>query len=109
MTAAAGRCDGQVLGVGQTITGSSGSTLEGAVYMPQSNIQFTGNSATSNGCTQVIGLTVTFSATSSLNSTCTGSDTLTIETNKPVAIDEYRPTRRSSAGERCRCHLSLHL
>jgi hypothetical protein len=62
--------------------------LQGAVYMPQSNIQFTGNSATSNGCTQVIGLTVTFSGNSGLQSNCTGSGTRTIETNETVAIVE---------------------
>jgi hypothetical protein len=75
-------------GASPTITGSSGSTLQGAVYMPQSNIQFTGNSATSNGCTQVIGLTVTFSGNSGLQSNCTGSGTRTIETNETVAIVE---------------------
>jgi hypothetical protein len=75
-------------GASSTITGSSGSTLQGAVYMPQSNIQFTGNSATSSGCTQVIGLTVTFSGNSSLQSNCTGSGTRTIETNETVAIVE---------------------
>jgi len=72
----------------QTITGGSGSTLQGAVYMPQSNIQFTGNSATSNGCTQVIGLTVTFSGNSSLQSNCTNAGTRTIQTNETVAIVE---------------------
>ena len=75
-------------GVSQTITGGSGSTLQGAVYMPQSNIQFTGNSTTSNGCTQVIGLTVTFTGNSSLQSNCTSAGTRTIETNETVAIVE---------------------
>jgi Flp pilus assembly protein TadG len=72
----------------QTITGGAGSTLQGAVYMPQSNIQFTGNSATSSGCTQVIGLTVTFSGNSSLQSNCTNAGTRTIKTNETVAIVE---------------------
>jgi hypothetical protein len=75
-------------GASQTITGSSGSTLQGAVYMPQSNILFTGNSKTSNGCTQVIGLTVTFSGNSSLQSNCTNAGTRTIETGETVAIVE---------------------
>ncbi len=75
-------------GASQTITGSSGSKLQGAVYMPQSNIGFTGNSATSNGCTQVIGFTVTFSGNSSLRSDCTGAGTRTIETNETVTIVE---------------------
>lgn len=75
-------------GVSQTITGGSGSTLQGAVYMPQSDIRFTGNSTTSNGCTQVIGLTVTFSGNSSLQSNCTSAGTRTIETNETVAIVE---------------------
>jgi hypothetical protein len=76
-------------GASPTITGSSGSTLQGAVYMPKSDIRFTGNSATSgNGCTQVIGLTVIFSGNSSLQSNCASAGTRTIETNETVAIVE---------------------
>jgi Flp pilus assembly protein TadG len=75
-------------GASQTITGSSTSTLQGAIYMPQSDIQFTGNSATTNGCSQVIGLTVTFSGNSSLGSSCASAGTSTIVTNQTVTISE---------------------
>lgn len=75
-------------GTTQTITGNSGSTLQGAVYMPASNITFTGSSSTTNGCTQVIGNTVTFSGNSSLKSSCTNAGTSTIATNETVQIVE---------------------
>jgi hypothetical protein len=75
-------------GTTQTITGSSDSTLQGAIYMPASNIKFTGNSSNTGGCTQVIGLTVTFIGNSSLGSSCDNAGTSTIATNQTVDIVE---------------------
>jgi hypothetical protein len=56
--------------------------------MPASNIKFTGNSSTTGGCTQVIGLTVTFIGNSSLGSSCDNAGTSTIATNQTVDIVE---------------------
>ena len=75
-------------GATQTISGKSGSTLQGAIYMPASNITFTGSSSTTNGCTQVIGSTVTFSGNSSLGSSCANAGTSMIATNETVEIVE---------------------
>jgi Putative Flp pilus-assembly TadE/G-like len=75
-------------GAGQIITGASASTLQGAIYMPASDITFTGNSSTTNGCTQVIARTVTFTGSSSLRSSCADSGTSTIATNETVEIVE---------------------
>ena len=75
-------------GATQTIKGNSGSTLQGAIYMPASNIALTGNSSTTSGCTQVIGLTVTFSGNSSLGSSCANAGTSMIATNETVDIVE---------------------
>jgi hypothetical protein len=72
----------------QTITGTSDSTLQGAIYMPGSDVQFTGNSSVTNGCTQVIGRTVTFSGNSSLGSSCEYAGARTIVTNESVTIVE---------------------
>lgn len=75
-------------GATQQIGGTSGSTLQGAVYMPGSEVQFTGNSASTGGCTQVIGRTVTFTGNSSLGSDCATAGTRAIETNETVALVE---------------------
>ena len=62
--------------------------MQGAIYMPAADIQFTGNSAVSNGCTQVIGRTVTFSGSSSLKSSCATAGTRIISTNETVTVTE---------------------
>src|ERR1700704_985398 len=73
--------------------GGSVSHLQGAIYMPASDITFTGNSATTNGCTQVIGRTITFTGSSSLASSNCGpsgnTGTSTIATNETIAVTEY--------------------
>jgi hypothetical protein len=78
-------------GATQQLGGGSASQLQGAIYMPASDVTFTGNSASTNGCTQVIGRTVTFTGSSSLGSNCgpnSGTGTSTIATNETVAITE---------------------
>ena len=75
-------------GVTHEIRGNSGSTTQGALYMPTSEIVFSGNSTTVNGCTQVIGLTVEFTGNSTLRSTCTTFDAPRIETNVLVSLVE---------------------
>lgn len=75
-------------GLTHEIRGNSGSTAQGALYMPTSAISFSGNSTTTNGCTQVIGLTVEFTGNSTLRSTCATFDARRIETNVVVRIVE---------------------
>lgn len=72
--------------VSHEITGTSDSTMRGAVYAPASEVAFKGNSTTSNGCTQVIGWEVTFTGNSSLQSTCdtAGTKDIVIYTSKLV-------------------------
>jgi Flp pilus assembly protein TadG len=77
-------------GAAQQFGGGAVSQLEGAIYMPASDVTFTGNSP-SNGCTQVIGRTVTLTGGSSLGSNCgpsSGTGTSIIATNETVAITE---------------------
>jgi len=75
-------------GLTHEIRGNSGSTTQGALYTPSSAISFSGNSTTTNGCTQVIGLTVEFTGISTLRSTCATFDARRIETNVVVRIVE---------------------
>lgn len=75
-------------GASQTVSGNSGSTLQGAVYMPSSNVTFTGSSSTTGGCTQIVAATVTFTGNSNLKSDCSAAGTRTIATNETVTITE---------------------
>lgn len=75
-------------GATQTISGTSASTLQGALYMPGSDVQFSGNSSVTNGCTQVVARTVTFTGNSSLGSGCEQLGARTIATNETVTIVE---------------------
>lgn len=75
-------------GLTHQIRGNSGSTTQGALYAPTSAISFSGNSTSTNGCTQVIGLTVEFTGNSTLRSSCTTGNARSIETNVIVRIVE---------------------
>lgn len=75
-------------GITHRITGASGSALHGAVYAPSSEVELTGNSRATDGCTQVIGWTVTFTGNSSFRSNCAASGTRAILTSETIAIIE---------------------
>ena len=61
-----------------TITGSTSSTYQGAVYFPTGNLTFTGSSSVTNGCTQIIARTIFFTGSSEIRGSCGGSGTRTI-------------------------------
>ncbi|MDY8110117.1 pilus assembly protein TadG-related protein [Fulvimarina sp. 2208YS6-2-32] len=75
-------------GVEHTIAGTTDSTMQGAVYMPGSDIKFRGNSAVGNGCTQIIGNTVDFNGNSSLGASCTANGGRDIVARASVKIVE---------------------
>ncbi len=53
------------------INGNFGTTLDGAIYLPSSHLDFQGNASTSfTGCTQVITNTITISGNSNMNLHC---------------------------------------
>lgn len=60
------------------INGAISSTLTGAVYLPASNLEFSGNSTTSGGCTQIIASTVTLTGNSTLQANCASAGTTEI-------------------------------
>ena len=70
------------------INGSSGSVLQGAIYAPVSDIQYSGNSAGANGCTQVIGSTITMTGNSTLKADCGAAGTKSLLANETVRITE---------------------
>jgi hypothetical protein len=75
--------------VSHKLAGGSGSDYTGAIYTPNSLIEFAGNSkATGGGCTQVIGAKVKFTGASALKSTCQDAGTTGIATAEVVKLIE---------------------
>jgi hypothetical protein len=75
--------------VSHRLEGGSGSDYTGAVYTPNSLIEFRGNSKSGGGgCTQIIGARVTFTGGSSLKSSCENAGTSDIATNVVVTVVE---------------------
>lgn len=70
------------------ITGSTGSTLQGALYFPTGDLEYSGSSATTNGCTQVIANTILFSGNSTIRSSCELAGTRDLIIGKSVALAE---------------------
>jgi hypothetical protein len=52
------------------INGNASSVLQGAIYFQTGNLLFTGNSAVTDGCTQIIANTIEFSGNSGIRSSC---------------------------------------
>ena len=75
-------------GTTHEVLGNSGSITQGAIYAPTSALRYTGNSTTTSGCTQIIGLTVEFTGNSTLGSSCETGNVREIETNVSVRIVE---------------------
>lgn len=72
------------------ITGNLGASIVGAIYSPNSNITFTGDSSnfTAGECTQVIGGTVTFDGNAEFDTDCTNSGTRQIVTALSISLVE---------------------
>ncbi|TVP99910.1 MAG: pilus assembly protein [Roseinatronobacter sp.] len=75
-------------GVTHRMNGTSGSSLQGALYMPASEVEFSGNTKLTTGCTQVIGYKVTFTGNSDLRSDCSNLGTRQIKTKEVVRVVE---------------------
>ncbi|WP_027998854.1 pilus assembly protein TadG-related protein [Sinorhizobium arboris] len=74
--------------VSHSINGTSNSVLTGAVYTPASSLDYKGNSATANGCTQVIADKITFSGNSTMQSACDSAGTKKLLANQRIALIE---------------------
>ena len=72
------------------VNGNAGSVVEGAVYFPTTDVQFSGNSKSSGGggCTQVIADTIELTGNSSLRSSCSVSGTRDLLANRFVRLVE---------------------
>lgn len=70
------------------IQGNSTSVLTGAVYMPASEVTFTGNSTSGGGCTQVIANTVVMTGNSDLAVECEDDGTKEILIGQLISVVE---------------------
>ncbi len=76
------------VGVGHLINGTAASTLSGAFYTPSADLDYRGNFAGANGCTQVITRRISFSGNSSLTVDCTAAGTRRIAVDETIALVE---------------------
>ncbi len=74
--------------VSHDIAGTSGSTLQGAIYAPASSISFKGNSTVTEGCTQVVARLVSMTGNSTLQISCANAGTKPILANEGIALVE---------------------
>lgn len=70
------------------IQGDATSSLTGAVYMPASEVTFSGNSTTSSGCTQVIADTIVMTGNSDLAVECEDDGTEEILLGNLISVVE---------------------
>lgn len=85
-----GNATASAQGVTHQMLGSSGSVLTGAIYMPQSNVVYQGNSTISGSCLQIIANKVTFTGNTEidLGASCAGAGTKPLLTGQIVKIVE---------------------
>ncbi len=74
--------------ISHKFNGGSSMTLQGALYMPVSNVTFNGSSDAENGCTQIVANTVDLSGSSDLAVSCEGAGTEEILSSEVVAVVE---------------------
>ncbi|PZX13111.1 putative Flp pilus-assembly TadE/G-like protein [Palleronia aestuarii] len=70
------------------ILGNSASSFTGAIYMPAADVEFTGNSDGSNGCTQVIADTIKLTGNSDLAIECADDGTEEILIGQIISVVE---------------------
>ncbi len=76
------------VGIKHSINGNAGSTLNGAIYFPTSDLDYSGNFSGSYGCTQIVTRRVTFTGNSSLNVNCLAAGTRRIPVAETIALVE---------------------
>jgi hypothetical protein len=70
------------------IQGNASSTLTGAIYMPASEVTFSGNSDSGSGCTQVIANTIILTGNSDLAIDCSDAGTQEINIGQLISVVE---------------------
>lgn len=76
------------VGVQHVINGTATSQLNGAVYLPSGDLDYSGNFSGASGCTQVISRRITFIGNSSLSVNCAAAGTRPIPAAQTIALLE---------------------
>ena len=74
-------------GTALKFTGGSSQTFGGAIYAPKAAVSFAGGSGTGNGCTQLIGDTITFTGNSGFAINCRGYGTKPMGANAASLVE----------------------
>ncbi|HEY4030432.1 MAG TPA: pilus assembly protein TadG-related protein [Caulobacteraceae bacterium] len=75
-------------GTSETFNGTADSTMTGAIYFAKQNVNYIGNFAGANGCTQVVADTVTWNGHTHLAANCTGYGIKTLQAYEAVRFVE---------------------
>jgi hypothetical protein len=75
-------------GGSDTFNGTANSRMTGALYFAKQNVQYLGNFGGANGCTQVVGDTVTWSGNTHMASNCTAYGLRTLQAYEAVRFVE---------------------
>lgn len=69
------------------LNGGSNTEFTGVIYVPNNDITFTGGNVTdSNGCTQIVGLTVSFSGSADIENNCSLLGVTALDLSGPSAL-----------------------
>jgi hypothetical protein len=66
----------------QKMNGGANSSFNGAIYFPSASLDYTGNSKSLGGCTQLIANTITFEGNSTVKASCQNSGTEAVLLNE---------------------------
>jgi hypothetical protein len=80
--------DRQHVGAKHTINGNASSRLNGAVYLPTGDLDYSGNYGGINNCTQIVARRITFIGNSTLSVNCTAAGTRRIAVAETIALVE---------------------
>jgi Flp pilus assembly protein TadG len=72
----------------EQLNGTAASLMTGAIYFPKQNVNYIGNFAGSNGCTQIVADTVTWNGHTHLAANCTGYGMRTLQAYEAVRFVE---------------------
>jgi hypothetical protein len=80
--------DRSSVGGSNTFNGTANSRMTGALYFAKQNVQYLGNFGGANGCTQVVGDTVTWSGNTHMSANCTAFGLRTLQAYEAVRFVE---------------------
>jgi hypothetical protein len=74
--------------INNSIQGGATQNITGAIYMPTSDLTYTGGATANNGCTQLVAKTITLNGNSTVSANCEGVGTAFIGTQTPAILTD---------------------